>query len=472
MFVGRLAYLKTLTETVKAVRSTGRGSFLVVRGRRQVGKSRLITEFLKRERLPHVYYQATRKGAERELDEFTQAIAASSLPCAAAIRGGLRFTGWGAALAAIAAEPSQSAPAVIVIDEFPYLVADDADIEATIQKAWDQLEHLPIVLILVGSDLAMMSALSSYDRPLYGRIRRDLVVQPLNPSETGDLQALEPAAALERHLITGGFPRVALSWPKEASARNFISQCFADPGSPLIVVGERMLAAEFPSDAQARTVLAAIGSGEATFTSIANLTGLGATSLQRALELLQMKKVVCREQPLSVPATQKNDRYRIADPYLSFWLRFVGPALGNVERGRGDLAEEKLWTAWDSYRGKAIEPLIREAIANLAPDARFGESSVFGSYWTRSNDVELDLVGVANSDRPKRVELIGSIKWRQREVFSKADLNRLMATSAKVPGTDSSTHLVAVSRSSFSKDAQKALHASLDAADLLKAWQR
>lgn len=472
MFFGRREDLKQLAACVDGIRSEGRGSFLVIRGRRQVGKSRLITEFLSRSQLPYIYYQATRKGAQRELSEFTEGIAASSMACAPSVRNGLRFANWGAAFSAIAGTASKSAPTVVVIDEFPYLAADDPDIEATIQKAWDhQLEQRPVLLILVGSDLAMMSALSSYERPLYGRIRRDLFVKPLNPAETAELQSLDAAAALDGHLVTGGFPRVALSWSKGKSLRNFISDAFSDPSSPLIVVGERMLAAEFPADAQARTVLAAIGDGNCTFTNIASVTGLGATSLQRSLELLQAKNVVVRERPFSVPKIQKNDRYRIGDPYLSFWLRFVEPSMGNIERGRGDISEQRMWAAWDSYRGRAIEPIVRESLLLLTPDTRLGGTTAFGGYWTRSNDVEIDLVGLESPEKAKRIELIGSIKWRQRELFSRSDVSALFASASSLPGTDAATHLVGVSRTGFSKEASALLHAVFDPEDLLQAWQ-
>lgn len=464
--------MRQLEAAIQSIRTEGRGSFVVMRGRRQVGKSRLVTQFLSGSGVPSVYYQCTRKGGERELAAFTAAVAASSLLCAPAVRNGVRFSGWGSAFATIAESASRRQPAIVVIDELPYLVGDDPDFEATLQKSWDHdLERNPVLLILVGSDLAMMSALCAYERPLYGRITKEMVVQPLNPSEVGDLRGLNAAEAFDAKLVTGGFPRVALSWPKGASMRNFIKQAFADPSAPLTVVGERMLAAEFPADAQARTVLAAIGSGDCTFTSIANVCGLGATSLQRSLEILQAKDVVVKERALSIPSSQKNDRYRVSDPYLNFWLRFVEPSLGDIERAKGDLAEQRLWAAWDSYRGKAIEPIVRQAIERLLPDPRMGDARRLGSYWTRTNDVEVDVVGVSGDEKAKRIELVGSVKWRQRELFSSPDVGRLLAQASLVPGTGPFTLAIGVSRTGFSKEAKDLLHATLEPEDLLNAWR-
>ena len=65
----------------------------------------------------------------------------------------------------LAAGVEDDEPVIVVIDEFPYLVDDDPEVEATFQKLWDRvLSKKPILLILVGSDLAAMEALNDYDR--------------------------------------------------------------------------------------------------------------------------------------------------------------------------------------------------------------------------------------------------------------------------------------------------------------------
>lgn len=103
----------------------------------------------------------------------------------------------------------------------------------------------------------------------------------------------------------------------------------AEPTSPLIVSAERVLAAEFPTEAQARLVLGQIGAGEVTFTRIARAAGgLQQASANRSLELLTRKRIVAKDLPLStVPSGEA--RYRVADPYLRFWLRFIGPHMAS-----------------------------------------------------------------------------------------------------------------------------------------------
>jgi hypothetical protein len=212
-----------------------------------------------------------------------------------------------------------------------------------------------------------------------------------------------------------------------------------------VVSAERTLAAEFPVEALARSVLNQIGAGERTFTAIARAAGgLHSASAARALEILTYKRVVSRDLPLSTRPS-RDARYRVADPYLRFWLRFVGPHLAEVERGRGDRVVARVREGWPAWRGRAIEPVIRDAVARLLP-MKGVDGPVVGGYWTRTNSVEVDLIG---ADRPqaKAITFAGSIKWLEARPFETPDLNSLVRAAAQVPGAGPRTPLVAVSRS-------------------------
>jgi len=163
---------------------------------------------------------------------------------------------------------------------------------------------------------------------------------------------------MEAMLVVGGFPLVAQSWVPGLGRWEFLQQALADPTSPLIVTGERALAAEFP-DPAGRAALSAVGAGETTFTTIANRTGLPQTTLRRTLDALVHKRILVAEQPLSTRPATKLTRYRVDDPYLRFWLRFIEPGLEEIERGRADLAAARVEENWQTYRGRAVEPLVR-----------------------------------------------------------------------------------------------------------------
>jgi hypothetical protein len=468
-FIGRRAQLRTLSSELKAVRSTGRGRFVLLRGRRRVGKSRLVEEFLCRERVRHVFFAATKgRPPDRELGAFAELLASSDVRAAELVRGGARFDTWEGALRLIAESSDRRAPSVVVVDEFPYLIEGDPTVEGALQTAWDRaLQASPVLLIVVGSDLGMMKALTEYDRPLYDRPTAMIHLPPLSPAELADLLGLGATEALDTYLVIGGFPLLALSWDGP-SLKVSLRRQLTDPTSPLIVSGERTVAAEFSPDAQARMVLSAIGSGERTFTAIGNASGVPRQSLERALDVLVRKRVVERAAPLSSRPSRLS-RYWISDPYLRFWLRYIEPSLNEIERGRGEIVVDRIVTTWKDYRGRAIEPLVREAVGRLLPDERFGDARHVGAYWTRDGAVEVDLVGVNRLGRPSSVAFVGSIKWRERSPFGRRDLATLAALRSRIPGAGEDTLLAAVSRAGFETGD---VSVGLEPVELVAAWER
>ncbi|MGH8910543.1 MAG: ATP-binding protein [Egibacteraceae bacterium] len=468
-FFGRAQEMARLGQELEEVQTAGQGRFVVVRGRRQVGKSRLVEEFLAQHEVPSVYFQATKgRLPDKELAIFAQAVAGSALAAAPLVRAGASFSSWDGALAVIGATATGQAPAVVVLDEVPYLFEQDLSVEGALQTAWDRhLRDRPVLLIMIGSDFAVMSALLEYGRPLFGRPTREMIIEPLSPADVADALGLSPPDALDAHLVLGGFPLLINSWRGASSVREYLFQQLEDPTGPLLVVGERILAAEFPPQAQARLILSVIGAGERTFTTIAQRSGISGTSLTRALDILMEKRVVQRMAPLS-SRPSRLARYAVADPYLRFWLRFLERGLELVQRGRGDLLLGRIDDAWSAYRGKAVEPVIREALRRLLPLEGLGDATAVGSYWTRSQDVEVDIVGADSPRAPAQVRFLGSIKWRDGQPFGAKDLSHLLLARERVPGAADATPLLGVSGTGFETDM---LDARLGPADLIEAWR-
>jgi hypothetical protein len=105
-----------------------------------------------------------------------------------------------------------------------------------------------------------LGALTSYGRPFHQR-GTQLKVGPLNPADVAAMAGLPAAEAFDAALVTGGLPIICARWRHGEDARSFLARELANPVSPLVVSAQLSLAAEFPDQAQARMVLAAIGSG-------------------------------------------------------------------------------------------------------------------------------------------------------------------------------------------------------------------
>nr|WP_083828248.1 MULTISPECIES: DUF234 domain-containing protein [Protofrankia] len=170
--------------------------------------------------------------------------------------------------------------------------------------------------------------------------------------------------------------------------------------------------------------------------------------------------------PLSTQPSRET-RYVVADPYLRFWLTFLGPNLAEIERGRGDLVRARIASSWSTWRGRAIEPVIRESLRRLPPGPLPDGTNVIGGYWTRTNNPEIDIVGADRAPVARRVTLVGSIKWLNNRAFDPHDLAQLVAHRSRMPGADDSTPLLAVTRAATAMDGIL----TLGPEDLLTAWR-
>ncbi|WP_052851298.1 ATP-binding protein [Streptomyces avicenniae] len=475
-FRGRSGDLALLAEQYRIVadgEGGTRGRAVIMTGRRRVGKSRLVQEFCDRSGAPYVVFQASRgRNPVAERADFTTTLAHAPLPGAELVAG-LQPQDWNQALRALALAVPEDRPAVAVLDEVPWLVEQDPEFEGALQTVWDRhLSARPVLLVLVGSDMSMMEALQSYGRPFFGRAAT-MTVRPLDPADVRDMTGLGAAEALDAHLITGGFPEIVQSWRPGMDRAAFLRASVTHPLSPLLVAGELSLLGEFPEASHARAVLEAVGSGERTFGAIAAQAGgsgaLPSGTLTPLLATLRTKRVLAADLPLSARPDSKNKRYRIADPYLRFWLAFVQRAIPLIERGRGDLALERIERSWTAWRGRAVEPLIREALLRLLPDSPWPDTGAVGGWWNRRNNPEIDLVGADREPVAGEVRFVGSVKWLETRPFDRHDYDALVRDVLAVPGADAATPLVAVSRSGVAAGLPLAAHWGPE--ELLAAWR-
>lgn len=472
-FVGRkleLAELGKQFEVVRRGNRADRGVAVMVRGRRRIGKSRLVTEFVRRSGVPSVYFQAARRAPVGvELARLGDAIAGSGLPGGDLLRGA-GFDSLTQALGLLAQTLPDDSPSIVTIDELPWLLEGIQGGAGELQRAWDlHLSQKPVLLLLLGSDIGMMERLTAHDQPFHGRAT-ELVLHALNPKDVGEATGTTGFDAFDAALITGGQPLVVQEWEPGMSLESFLCDSFASPTSALLVNGARVLDTEFREGDAARQVLGALGAqGERTFSGIQRAVGssdgVGASQLSRILKALADKRVIAADEPLSARPAPKDRRYRIDDPALRFWLAFVEASAGDVDRGRSDLAWRRVRDGYAAWRGRAVEPLVREALARLLPDERWPAAREIGGWWPRTNHPEIDLV--AADKRPaKQIAFVGTIKWRRNRPIRPEEMNALAADATAVPGATPKTALVAVCPAGGGAEADAAWTAD----DLMKAW--
>lgn len=475
VFIGRRAELGLLRKRLERVGASGTGAAFAIRGRRQVGKSRLVQEFCDKAKVPYVYYTAI-KGASpvESVNSFLAELKGSRLPADADLVPDSASGGWPDAFRALAAALPRT-PSIVVFDELPWLAEQDPSFDGALQAMWDrQLADKPVLLLLLGSDIHMMERLTSYDRPFYGRAD-NFVLPPLNVAETGQALDLDAAEAIDAQLITGGLPGILRTWPASTPPLEFVKAECADPAAPLFGVPESTLLAEFPAPDNSRRVLEAVGSGDRTHAAIAATAGgIPSGSLSPLLRRLSDEKdVLAVERPLST-RPGKPALYHVTDSNLRLYLAVLRAAHDLVRRGRPEAAYRVFERRWSTWRGRAVEPLVRESL-NLAATAGalpWSQVEAVGGWWNRKFDPEIDLVGADREPVARKLVFVGSIKWLESR-FDRHDLTSLINGAASIPGwVAGETGLVAVSRGGFaSKVGKEGLDVAWLPADVVAAWR-
>jgi uncharacterized protein len=474
-FIGRKTELALLRGRLDRVARSGTGTALALRGRRQVGKSRLAQEFCDRADVPYLFFTATKGASPVEaITVFLRELRDSGLPVDRNLLPEGPVANWPDAFRALAgALPDR--PVVVVIDELPWLAEQDEVFDGALQTAWDRLlSPQPVLLLLLGSDLHMMERLTAYDRPFYGRAD-NLLLGPLNPAEVGNALSLGPADAIDAGLLSGGLPGVLRAWPAGTPALEFAERECGDPASPLFGIPEATLLAEFPAPDTARRVIEAVGGGNRTHANIAAEAGnragvIPSGTLSPVLRRLTADKhVLAIDEPLSVQPG-KPALYRVADSNLRFYLAVGRAAHELSRRGRATAAATLIERRWPSWRGRAVEPVIREALESAATELAWPEATAVGGWWNRAFDPEIDVIGADRAPAARKLYYAGSIKWLDQP-FDSRDLGALHRGTAQVPGfAAGTTALVAASRAGFTESTAGHLALRWEPADIIAAF--
>jgi len=411
----RLPFLDRQEETARLRRLVERpeGSLGVLYGRRRCGKSRLLREVLPAGRA--VYYV----GDERESVLQRAGLAAE---IAGLLPGFDRvaYPQWEALLARWWDEAPPGA--VLALDELPALASASPELPSVLQKLLDRYPERRLHLLLAGSSQRMMQGLV-LDRtaPLFGRAIEILKVSPLPAGWIAEALSLRGGAkAVEAFSVWGGTPRY---WELAADHPDLESAVRALVLSPLGVLYEepsRLLLDDMRDTAQAASILSLIGQGCHRASEIAGRLGKPATSLSRPLQRMLEMDLVERETPFDAsPRSSKRTLYRIADPFLRYWFRFVQPHRSRLEARQIAGVETEISSRFGHHVGEVWEELAR---AGVPRQELFGRTwGPAGRWWGSGLDrrpLEVDLVA---ESAEKDAVLVGEVKWA-----SPRDVGRLL----------------------------------------------
>jgi AAA+ ATPase superfamily predicted ATPase len=378
------------------------GGLAVVYGRRRVGKTRLLVEWVHRHH--GVYFVADQSTAALQRGYFAQAVGQRL-----AGFGAVEYPDWRTLFERLSADaPRAKFHGPLVIDELPYLVASSPELPSVLQQWLDHsARQARLVVALAGSSQRLMQGLLlDGSAPLFGRAQELFELKPLAPAWLKKvLKGSSGRDLLEAWTAWGGIPRY---WELADDARGPLAErverLVLDPGGPLHQEPDRLLLEELPTAVEVRPVLDAIGAGAHRVSEIAGRIGRPATSLSRVLDRLIGIGLVERETPFGESAKDtKRSLYRISDPFVRLWFRVVAPNRGQLAAGSTRERLGLLERHWPALVGDAWEELCRAGASKL------GEWLPAGRWW-QGNAPEWDLV--SRSLNGKRALLGECRAWR------------------------------------------------------------
>lgn len=392
-------------------------------GRRRLGKSALLRTLLEQRPAPYYVGDAREGTAQR---------AALATEIGRHVPGfdAAEYRDWDGLLAQWWRLAPRDLP--LVLDEFPSLVASAPELPSLLQKHLDR-QARPFVLC--GSSQRMMHGLClDATAPLYGRAKEILRLQPLDvPWLRVALRLRTAETTVEHHTLWGGVPRY---WQLAAGRGDPLAaaaQLCLDPLGVLHQEPDRLLADDVQDPARSSSVLSLIGRGCHRLTEIAGRLGVPATSLSRPLARLVDLGLIVRDVPFGRTVRDtKRTLYRLGDPFLGFWYRFVEPNRSRLAMGQLDAVTTEVRAAWPQYLGGAWEQLVRDSVARFAIGGRRWHPA--SSWWGTTVDgapLQLDVVAACTDD-PRRV-LVGEAKVTATSAEVRTIAERLRRDAARCP---------------------------------------
>lgn len=408
MFVGREWELNSLNKLY----ASDKFEFAVIYGRRRVGKTALINQFIQGKKA--IYFMGVESNSKQNLENFSKNIFEYGI----GIQAETAFLSFQAALECVF-EMSKEERLVLAIDEYPYVAQSSRSLASVLQLLIDQYKDAcKLMLILCGSSMSYIEEqVLAYKAPLYGRRTAQMKILPFEFRDvcryfknfSGEDQALA-------YGIVGGTPQYLLQLDDSLSMEENIKNTFLNPSSSLFEEPENLLKQEVREPALYNAIITAIATGASRMAEISTKVGEDTSVCTAYLKNLMALGLVRRETPYGEKSSRKSI-YVIADNMFRFWYRFVPENSSVIARGAADLAYRRIEQHLPDYMGKVFEEICRQYLWHLLLR---GESPVefggLGRWWGNDtaahSQAEIDIMG----EQDKNTALFAECKWTNEEV--------------------------------------------------------
>jgi len=404
MFFGRNAEISKLEQMY----NSNTFEFAVIYGRRRVGKTTLIREFIKDKRA--LFFAASESTASNNLLSLSR--------CIGGKKNAPVFTDYENALTSVF-ELAEKERLIFVIDEFPYLAGAYRGISSLLQILIDhKKEHSQLMLILCGSSMSFMeNQVLGYQSPLYGRRTAQFKVLPFTFFESlpffGDFEPIDKAVL---YGATGGVPEYLSKVNPQKTVRENTIDLFFTPSGLFFEEPSNLIKQELREPSTYNVVIEAIASGASRLNEIATKCRIESNKCAKYLASLISLGLISKEYPFGETANKKSI-YKLEDFMFRFWYRFVFPNMSAITAALGAAVyDNEVEGQLNAYMGLIFEEICKQWLFEMA---KRGSLPFFignlGRWWgtnptTRAQE-EIDIMAVHKSNA-----LFAECKWKNADV--------------------------------------------------------
>ena len=407
MFIGRESELNALNKLYHS----SQFEFAVIYGRRRVGKTALISEFIKDK--DTIFFTGIETNARQNLDNLSQCIMEYSMGMAV----NTFFLNFQTALEYVF-ELAKTKRIILVIDEYPYVARADKGLASTLQLLIDKnKDSSKLFLILCGSSMSYMEDhVLAYKAPLYGRRTAQFKIKPFDFWEV--CRCFPKLPNLDKALIygiVGGTPQYLMLLDDNLSIEENIKNTYLNPSSPIFEEPNNLLKQEVREPAIYNAIITAIAAGSSKMNEISGKINENTSVCAIYIKNLITLGIIKKEAPYGEKSSRKTI-YSIEDNMFRFWYRFVPENTSIISRGAADLAYKRISPALSSYMGGIFEDICKQYLWKLLLAGKCAVNfNSLGRWWgtnpkTKSQE-EIDIMGA-----DKDSALFGECKWTNEKI--------------------------------------------------------
>lgn len=371
-------------------------AFIVVYGRRRIGKTRLIEEFLKDQ--SGVKYTAEDINKKIQIKEF-KSILSNYLKDEFLQKQDIEE--W-PVLFSYLTRILENKKMYLWIDEFSYLIKNDPSLTSVLQKFIDSfLRRSNIFFIVSGSLFGLMSEkVLSSSSPLYGRRTRSLLIAPLKQEHIDKFLKMDFEDSFKTGLSIGGIPEYLIVASPYPTYEKYIENEFLKREGYFYREPYFLLSREFKEIKRYFSILNAIAYGNTKPSNIANFVGMDAREIYPYLDLLINYGFINRE--TSILGDKKRGIYLIKDSFFDFWFNIVHRNREDIEKDNSKLNSNEV----ASFLGKRFQIFVDNRFNLFFNQKEFPK---YGRWWYKDKEIDV----LALNEKTKEV-LLCECKWQEK----------------------------------------------------------